>query len=67
MVDSGRPSWKPAALCTPTTARSWSSSRVAAPAYVQADRTPEQISSIRSSTPGRAGSRYIRDDEMPSS
>ena len=26
----------------------------------QAERTPEQISSIRSSTPGRAGSRNIR-------
>ena len=28
---------------------------------------PAQILSIRSSTPGRAGSRYIREDEMPSS
>jgi choline/carnitine/betaine transport len=63
----GRPSWKPAADCTPTTARSWSSSSVVAPAYVHAERTPEQISSTRSSTPGRAGSRYIRDEEMPSS
>ena len=52
LVASGRPSWNPAADWTPTTARSWSSSRVAAPAYVQAERTPEQISSIRSSTPG---------------
>ena len=44
---SGRPSWKPAADWTPTTARSWSSARVAAPAYVQAERTPEQISSMQ--------------------
>lgn len=29
---SGRPSWKPAADCTPITARSWSSSSVRAPA-----------------------------------
>ena len=32
LVDSGRPSWKPAADCTPTTARSYSSSSVRAPA-----------------------------------
>ncbi len=38
-----------------------------APAYVHAERTPEQISSTRSSTPGVAGSRNIREDEMPSS
>ena len=31
-LSSGRPSWNPAADCTPTTARSWSSARSLAPA-----------------------------------
>ena len=39
----------------------------AAPAYVQAERTPEVIESSRSSTPGRSGSMYIRECEIPSS
>ena len=65
--DNGRPSWKPAADWMPTIARSWNSSSVRAPAYVQAERTPEQIWSMRSSTPGACASKYIRDEEMPSS
>jgi hypothetical protein len=40
---------------------------VRAPAYVQDDRTPATMPSIRSSTPGRAGSRYIREELIPSS
>ena len=52
---SGRPSANPAGDWTPTTARSANSSRSCAPAYVQAERTPEQISSTRSSTPGPFG------------
>ena len=66
-VGSGRPSWKPAADWMPINARSCSSATLRAPAYVAAERTPAQIWSIRSSTPGRSGSRYIREDEMPSS
>jgi hypothetical protein len=38
----------------PTTARSWNSSSVRAPAYVQLDRSPAMISSITSSTEGRS-------------
>jgi hypothetical protein len=34
---------------------------------VQAERSPATIMSIRSSTPGRTGSRYMRAEEMPSS
>jgi hypothetical protein len=34
---------------------------------VHEERTPEVMKSMRSSTPGRAGSRYMRDEEMPSS
>src|SRR6266496_4449665 len=64
---SGMPSAYPDALCTPTTARSWNSSSVRAPAYVHALRNPATIPSSRSSTPGRTGSRYIRDAETPSS
>ncbi len=44
-------------------ARRWSP----APAYVHAERTPATIWSRMSSTPGRSGSRYIRDVLMPSS
>ena len=61
------PSAKPAAVWMPTTARSANSSSVRAPAYVHAERTPEQIPSSTSSTPGRCGSSSWRDDEMPSS
>ena len=50
----------------PTTARSWNSSSVPAPTYVQELRTPETIESSRSSTLGRSGSRYIRAVEIPS-
>src|SRR6185437_13165089 len=60
LVGSGRPSSYPAA-------RSCSSSTVRAPAYVQEDRTPATMPSMRSSTPGRSGSRYIREELMPSS
>ena len=38
-----------------------------APAYVNEERTPAMISSRRSSTPGRAGFKNIREVEMPSS
>src|SRR3954452_339286 len=64
---TGAPSAKPEADWVPTTALAWNSSSVVAPVYVHADRTPEQIESSRSSTPGAAGSRRIRDVEMPSS
>src|SRR3954465_723895 len=67
LVGSGRPSSYPAALCTPSTARSCSSSTVRAPAYVQEDRTPATMPSMRSSTPGRSGSRYMREELIPSS
>src|SRR5580700_2471151 len=49
------------------TARSANDGRSGAPAYVHEDRTPATIMSSRSSTPGRAASRYIRADEIPSS
>src|ERR1700722_5072447 len=49
------------------TARSANDGRSGAPAYVHEDRTPATIMSSRSSTPGRAGSRYIRAEEIPSS
>src|ERR1700750_322534 len=64
---SGRPSSKPAPDWTPTTARSANSGSVLAPTYVHALRTPDVMWSSRSSTPGRRGSRYIRELEMPSS
>src|SRR5262245_44967694 len=67
LVASGCPSAYPAAVCSPTTARSWNSSRFAAPTYVQELRIPDTIESSRSSTLGRSGSRYIRAVEMPSS
>ena len=38
-----------------------------APAYVHALRTPATIWSMMSSTPGRSGSMYMRDELMPSS
>ena len=34
---------------------------------MQDERSPEIISSIKSSTPGRTGSKYIFDEEIPSS
>ena len=65
---SGRPSAKPAADWMPTTARSCELRRGRARRRrCRRSGRPEQISSIRSSTPGRAGSRYIREEEMPSS
>src|SRR5690606_27369026 len=67
LLSSGLPSAYPAAVCSPTTARSWNSVRSAAPTYVHELRTPETIESSRSSTLGRSGSRYIRAVEMPSS
>ena len=51
----------------PTTARAANCSSVAAPAYVMELRTPEVMWSSRSSTPGRWGSRYMVELEMPSS
>ncbi len=49
------PRGSPAADWTPTTARSWNSASERAPAYVHGERTPAQIWSMRSSTPGRSG------------
>ena len=43
LVPRGRPSSYPAELCTPTTARSWNSSKLAAPAYVHDERRPATI------------------------
>ena len=48
-------------------ARSWNSAMVPAPAYVQDERTPATTWSRMSSTPGRSGSRYIREVLIPSS
>src|SRR5580765_1428266 len=64
---TGAPSVKPARLWIPTTALAWNSSRLRAPAYVHELRTPATIWSMTSSTLGRAGSMYIRAEEMPSS
>jgi len=57
LTGSALPSSYPAADCRPTRARSWNSATEEAPAYVNEDRTPEVIMSIRSSRPGRSGSR----------
>ena len=66
LVGSGLPSAYPAALCTPTTACSCNSARcgtgVRARAAHPGDHRVEDVLH-----PGRRGSRYIREVEMPSS